>query len=302
MRIQINVRYFASFILALLVLSGCRESAALRRTSVNENRPPTFAQQDQEKITTLDSILTKEPSLSYQGYTVTKQNKRVRLEGIDTEVSYAVLKRGDRVVAKFDGLYHPAGNTTQFGLFPFLGGETKQLVVEQAIPRNWHHWVVSLSPDVSVIFDSGDYGVDGELRPIDVNNDRVYEFSKTLVAFYAFENLPSSESPFIDILFKYDETAGKYLPANHIFQEWALKGIDDEIRDVHSDEEKKYLSKVLTILLRYIYAGREQEGWVFYDKEYRLANKGEVRSRIAEILSNEPVYKFIYQKTQNTKQ
>lgn len=231
-----------------------------------------------------------------------KLHKTVNVEGIKTEVSYAVLKKGERVVANFDGLYHPAGNTTKFGLFSFLGGEPKQLAVEQAIPRNWRHWIVSLSTDVQVIFDSGDFGVDGELLPMDVNNDGIYEFSKTLTAFYGFENLPSSESPLMDILFKYDEKARKYLPANHIFQDHALKGIEDEIRNVHSNDEKEYLSNVLRIVLRYVYAGREQEGWDFYDKEYQLSNKGQVRSKVMAKLGTEPVYKFIYGKMQVTKQ
>ncbi|MGH9967425.1 MAG: hypothetical protein ACREBG_06280 [Pyrinomonadaceae bacterium] len=297
-----NLGYLASLFLLLLLLPSCRESAALRPTSVPENRPPASAQQNLENTKTVENIFTKETSLSYQGYTVTKLHKTVNVEGIKTEVSYAVLKKGEGVVANFDGLYHPAGNTTEFGVFPFLGGEPKQIVVEQAIPRNWRHWIVSLSPDVHVIFDSGDYGVDGELLPIDVNSDGVYEFSKTVTAFYGFENLPSSEAPLIDMLFKFDDKAKKYLPANHIFQDHALKGIEDEIRNVDSNDGKKDLSHVLRIVLRYVYAGKEQAGWAFYDKECELPNKDQIRSKVLAKLGNEPVYKFIYGKPQVTKQ
>ena len=294
-----NLGYLASLFLLLLLLPSCRESAALHPTSVPENRPPASAQQNLENTKAVENIFTKEASLSYQGYTVTRLHKTVNIEGIKTEVSYAVLKKGARVVATFDGLYHPAGNTTEFGVFSFLGGKPKQIVVEQAIPRNWRHWIVSLSPEVQVIFDSGDYGVDGELLPIDVNSDGVYEFSKMVTAFYGFENLPSSEAPLIDMLFKFDEKARKYLPANHIFQDHALKGIEEEIRSVDSDAGKKELSNVLHIVLRYVYAGKEQEGWAFYDKEYQPPNKGQVRSKVLERLGNEPVYKFIYGKSRS---
>ena len=293
-----NLRYLASLFLLVVWLLGCRESAAVRRGGVPDP-PPASAPQALENTKTVGIVFSKETSLSYQGYTATKLQKTVNVEGIKTVVSYAVLKKGEHAVANFDGLYHPAGNTTQFGLFSFLGREPKQLVVEQAIPRNWRHWIVTLSTDAQVIFDSADFGVDGELLAFDVNNDGIYEFSKTLTAFYTFENLPSSEAPLIDILFKYDENAGKYLPANHVFQDRALKGIEDEIRNVHSNDERKFLSNVLRIVFRYVYAGKEQEGWAFYDNAYQLPNKSNVRSKVLDRLGNEPVYNFIYAKSQN---
>jgi hypothetical protein len=239
-------------------------------------------------------MFTKETSLSYQGYTVTKLHKTVNVEGIKTEVSYAVLKNGERVVANFDGLYHPMGNATQFGLFPFLGGETKQIIVEQSIPRNWSHWIVNLVPDSHVIFDSRKWAVDGELTPVDVNQDGLFEFTKVLTTFYDFDKLPTSESPLIDIVFMYDRDAKEYIPASRTFQEYALKGIEDEVRSLQRNNEQTYLSGVVHIVLRYIYAGKRDEGWSFYDRENNLANKDLIKSDILNKLRNEPVYKFIY--------
>jgi hypothetical protein len=247
-----------------------------------------------ENTKAVENLFTKEASLSYQGFTVTKLQKTVFIEGIKTEVSYAVLKKGNKVVANFDGLYHPMGNATQFGLFPFLGGEGKQLIVEQSIPRNWSHWIVSLVPDSQVIFDSRKWSVDRELTPVDVNQDGVFEFTKVLTTFYDFEKLPSSESPLIDVLFMYDANAREYVPSSRTFQEYALNGIDDEIKLIHQNNEQSYLSAVVRIVLRYIYAGKRDEGWAFYDSEYKLANKDLIKSNILDKLRNEPVYKFIY--------
>jgi hypothetical protein len=289
-----NLRYLASLFLLLLWLPSCRESAALRPTGVSENRQPASAQQNLENTKAVENIFTKETSLSYQGFTVTKLQKTVNVEGIKTEVSYAVLKKGEKVVANFDGLYHPMGNATQFGLFPFLGGEAKQLIVEQSIPRNWSHWIVNLVPDSQVMFDSRKWAVDGELTPIDVNQDGIFEFTKMLTTFYDFEKLPSSESPLIDVLFIYDANAREYVPSSRTFQEYALKGIDDEIRLIQHNNEQSYLSAAVRIVLRYIYAGKRDEGWSFYDREYKLANKNLVKSNVLDKLRNEPVYKFIY--------
>jgi hypothetical protein len=247
-----------------------------------------------ENTKTIENIFTKDTSLSYQGYTVSKLLKTVNVEGIKTEVSYAVLMKDEKVVGNFDGLYHPMGNATQFGLFPFIGGETKQIIVEQSIPRNWSHWIVNLVPDSHVIFDSRKWAVDGELTPVDLNQDGIFEFTKVLTTFYDFDKLPTSDSPLIDIIFMYDKDAKEYVPANRTFQKYALNGIEDEERSLEENKEKSYLSGVVHIVLRYIYAGKRDEGWAFYDRQYKLANKDLIKSDILNKLRNEPVYKFIY--------
>lgn len=289
-----NLRYLASLFLLLLWLPSCRESAASGPTVVSENRQSVSAQQNLENTKAIENIFTKETSLSYQGFTVTKLQKTVNIEGIKTKVSYAVLKKDEKVVANFDGLYHPMGNATQFGLFPFLGGEAKQLVVEQSIPRNWSHWIVNLVPDSHVMFDSRKWAVDGKLTPVDVNKDGIFEFTETLTTFHDFQRLPSSESPLIDVLFVYDANAREYVPSGRVFQEYALKGIDDEISLLQHNNEPGYLSAVVRIVLRYIYAGKRDEGWSFYEREYKLANKNLIKSNILDKLRNEPVYNFIY--------
>jgi hypothetical protein len=53
----------------------------------------------------------------------------------------------------------------------------------------------------------------------------------------------------------------------------------------------KPLAVRLEIFLRYVYAGRESDGWSFFDKTYNLTDKQKV---IKRILEREPVYRFIY--------
>lgn len=115
--------------------------------------------------------------------------------------------------------------------------------MEQSIPRNWTHWIVNFVPDSHVIFDSRKWALDGELTLVDVNQDGIFEFTKILTTFYDFDKLPTSESPLIDILFMYDNSAKEYIPAGRTFQDYALKGIGDEVRSVQRGNEA---SRVLT--------------------------------------------------------
>lgn len=296
-----DFRCLPGLLLLIFLFTSCQESTALRAPREPEQPPPARPQQQPQHTEKIENIFTHKALLSYQGYTVTKLRKKVNIEGIKTEVSYAVLRKEERVVAVFDGLYHPMGNTTEFGLFSLIGGETKQFIVEQAIPRNWSHWIIKLVPDFKGIFDSRRWKVDGELTLVDVNQDGVFEIRKLLTTFYDFHKLPTSEAPLIDLLFTYDSNTEQYIPANQIFQDYALKGIEDEVRSLQPNDERKYLSSVIHIVLRYIYAGKREEGWSFYDKEYNLANKNLVKSDVLNRLRSEPVYKFLYDRDRRAK-
>lgn len=89
-------------------------------------------------------------------------------------------------------------------------------------------------------------------RRRDVKDGR-YEILQEVTAFYAFDNFSSAETPLPLVVFEHDKKAGKYLPANHLFQEYALKGIASEIGNLSSDEGG-YLSKRLDLALQYIHA------------------------------------------------
>ncbi len=282
----------------LLALSGCETHSAVSQSpSVSEPQPSPSVSQPVDSSERIENIYSESDSLSYAGYEIVKLNKRVRLEhtrGL-TEVSYAILRRNGRTLATFDGVYSGFGNASDFGLVSLLGGETKQLVVSQTIPRGGRHWVVSLSPDFRILFDSGDYGVGREeIGIVDIDRDGVYEISQVMTAFYGFENLSSAATPLPEIIFRYDERARRYLPANRHFQDYSLRGIEQEVANLNGREGDEYLSGVLDIVLRYIYAGKEHEAWLFFDRQDRLQNKEELRARIRTVLRNEPVHRFVY--------
>ena len=95
------------------------------------------------------------------------------------------------------------------------------------------------------------------------------------------------------IIFKYDAEKQKYLPANPLFENHVQQEVDDlRYKDTLNEFDQR--AAVLEQLLNYVYAGKEDEAWKFYEKTYKLDDKEEIRRRVKTILRSQPVYKFIY--------
>lgn len=247
--------------------------------------------------------------LAYSSYLVKRLYKMVkvsdgdetsgRAKSVDIEVSYAKLTHKGKVVANFDnGLYHPTGNSTSFGLSSLLGTQTKQLVVSQSIHRGGDHWIVGMDPSARVIFNSSEWGVSGEnLRAVDVDYDGIDEILAEVPAFYELQDkLAVSEIPLPEVIFKYDVKARKYLPANLLHTDYLLRDInpaDPRVRKP-KDDNFNHLAGVLDVTLQLIYAGNEKEGWAFYDNSYQLTDKEQIKARLQADLKSDRVYDFIY--------
>lgn len=284
------------------IVTACNFPVTPQSASNSHSAHP-LPQQAENCPEQLDSIFVKNNSLSYNGFNVAKLKKKVllkypsekNLNPESVEVSYAVLKRNGKEITNFDGVYFGAGNATDFGLFPFLGGAMKQLAVSQTTPRTGRHWVSDISLDGRIIFDSSDWGVGGEdFSIIDIDKDGIYEISLPITEFYIFEGMSMAETPLPEIIFKFDKKPRKYFPANPSFQEYTLKGVDDEIKQLDPNDDVTYLSKRLSIVLRFVYAGRETEAWSFFDKVYERPDKEKLRVKIESVLKNDKVYRYIY--------
>lgn len=248
----------------------------------------------------LESTYTKDGAFSYLGYEVVKRTRKVKLyENHVVELSYAVLKKDGKIIAKFDSDSEQAINEVRFGLFPFLGRKTKQLIVEQTAPKDWRYWIVSLSPKFEVVYDSGKYGAVYDLRAVDINHDGIYELVQNLGTFWYFHALNNTNSPLPEIIFKYNASERKYIPANPDFQAIVLKDIEQRIskaREINLRKDDPFYksnisSAVLDVLLHYIYAGKEREAWSFYNEEYDLPDKEALKSEIKEALKKDATYK-----------
>jgi hypothetical protein len=278
-------------------------SASAQTVSLDNANKPAQSKSFDNSILYFDDVYTNDDNLAYGAYQVEKRSKMLWLKEAETnaEVTYVILKRNGKTAATFEGIHYPLGNDARYGLFPVLGQETKQLIIEQEAHRAWHHWVVNLSPNPKVIYDSGDYPVGHSLRAIDIDRDGKYELIQSLLSFWFWGRFSNVDSPFIEIIFVYNPVLQKYIPANSQFQEFALRNIEDKIRrakEIKADsslpgQDNGKLGAVLEVVLTYLFAGKEQEAWAFYESEYNLQDKEEMKVEVKKALSKNVVYKAL---------
>lgn len=302
MQTRKHILLLSLFIIAAFSVS-CHRAAISQTTEPVTQASPSPTTQATEPEQLIDILAEYTEGLIHHGYEVRTLRKKVKYEYEGqhgehvsnwTDVSYAVVKRNGKVVAKFDGLDHPVGSTTVFGLFDLLGDKSELLIVSATAPRNGRHWVGSLHPEFRVLFDSDEYGVGREeFYVIDLDKDGIHEISLPVTAFYNMQDkMYIAEIPLPEIVFKYDANKKKYFPANAYYVDYALRGLDDEKRRLN--DEDNYLSRRLRILLKYIYAGKEAEGWAFFDDVYHRPDKQEIRLRIQSVLNGQQTYQYLH--------
>ena len=253
---------------------------------------------------TLERVFIKGSRLTYGGYVVT------RVVDEQSGESRAVITRGGRELVRLtDGA--PRDYATRVGLFPFLGGKGKQLVVEQytggAHCCNVYR-VYELGAELRALFDGDEFGVEElgeEMNVVDIDRDGRYEFTLTVMAFDYFMTSHAG-SVFPTAVFAYDERAGRYVPSNKKFSAYLLRGVARDVQRVKAlnrrltKEERatgfhgEQFSAALDVLLKYVYAGEEEKGWAFFDANYVLGDKAEVEAGVKAKLLESAVYRATY--------
>lgn len=244
-----------------------------------------------------------------QGYTIERRLRKVPLESghdgskmIWIDMQYIRLSKDNRVIKTFDaGLYFGAGNSADFGFFPFLNNGSEQLFVSQDIYRGGNQWVASLVPRFKVIFDGDDWAVGREawdLEAADLDRDGSYEIIAPTCIFYGFANLSPAGTPLTRIVFKYSKNSGRYLPANPLFSDYLLARAERMKTQIRSTgdpiENQNHMSDILNVTLDYVFAGRQTEAWTFFDQAYKLPDKTKMKKEVQAKLSRSPVYRYIY--------
>lgn len=254
------------------------------------------------------SLFVAADSVSFEGYEIVRLHKTVYDKETRSNIplSYAVLKSGGKEIMKFEGTYSGVGNETNFGFASLLGGDTKQLIVSQTIPRNGRHWVIDLGSEAAIVFDSQDWGLGQEdVCAHDFEGDGIVELSLMIERFCEIGAMSIAECPLVGVVFKYDSAARKYMPDREALSH-LLDGISEDATNIDSAEQPSqsekgsYLAKRLDIFLRYVYGGQEREAWSFFDKSYELQDKTEIERKIRVILEQEPIYRFLYGKKART--
>ena len=253
----------------------------------------------------LEDIYAKGNKISYHGYDVTRAVNERR------EVSTATISKGGRVLVRFsDG--GPSPSFTNVALFSLLGGDSKQLIINQY--SGGAHCCTTIriydleGPRPKPLYDNLRYDVDFSPVLVDIDHDGVYEFTQPVMAFDYFDRLSHASSPFPQMAFRYDKSAGKYVPAGREYADYLLSDVgkySDDVKKLsreltstrYQEDAGDYLGAVLQVVLQYIYVGREQEGWDFYDREYRLDDKALMKTKVKGVLRKSVVYNSIYRGT-----
>jgi hypothetical protein len=279
-------------------ISRVDSGANATRSADNETYIPD---QFGERIGEFIKEYTNEDHLSIMDYEVTKKKRLKKVDGQRaTEIEYATLRQRQKVVAKFDSELDGL-TKVRFGVFSFLNQNEKQLVVEQTSSKFWRYWIVSLRPTVRILYDSGKYDIVYELRVADFDRDGYFEIIQNVGTFWYFDSLDNLYSPRPEIISKYDNSTGRYEPANPYFSEVTLKDVTERINKTHEAIERKddlaynlhIRSAVLDVVIRHLYSGKAKEGWDFYNQNYKIEDREALRSEIIARMRKDKLYREI---------
>jgi hypothetical protein len=194
--------------------------------------------------------------------------------------------------------------------FPLLGGEKKQIVIEEFTGELFcctYNYVLKADTGLDVLYSSTQYPVGFGLSPEDLNNDGVYELVTTLTRFDNFFNLPHEHSPATKVVFRYDAKLGRYVVGNREFPEVLVADAEHEksyVDELQAERKggaaptgewrSKYTGAVLNVALGYIYAGRQQDGWVYLVGKYDLDDREVLVANLRYYLLRCPIFRSIY--------
>lgn len=326
-----NFRLTFSLSLLLLAASGCGVSSTSSSAQSNPSQTPSAQTQVSSSPTPefpepisfeeIEGVFVEGGGLegarmSFNGYELTTRERTVHIRdeghGFDVEQSDVIIMRSGRIVRRFEGMMYPLGVATRFGLYSFLGGEAKQIVIEQAINRDEYYRILDVAGDAPrVIYEGGGY-----ISVVDLDGDGTLEIVAPINTLSFFHNLNNTNSPVSTAVFRYDERARRYNLANRRFSRFIMRDMErnlrvveekrptgDELRELALPDgetnfdirQPDYVGAVLSVLTDYVYAGREAEGWTFFDREFHnLRNKEAFRAGIREHFARDPIYIELY--------
>lgn len=255
------------------------------------------------------SSVQKEPFLQNQ---VCTTNDQLKYEGYEvwrkyddkTKISRVTIQKGARVLAiHSDGQGIEMKEASCFGLYPVLGGKTKQLVVVQTTGGAhccFLYRIYDLRPKFRLIFDSAKYPIgDGfdELEFKDIDGDGIHEFTQRDMTFHYWEGLSYVSSPEPEVVFQYNRRARRFHLASKRFSAYLLKDIEKQIKDQDANDPDLDWATV-DITLRYIFAGKQELGWKFYDKQFGIkpGEPDKMKTKIKNALRRDVLYRLTYER------
>jgi hypothetical protein len=274
---------------------------------------------------TLEKAFITEDSFSYKGYLIRRVFEKSKEDTVDE--SRIDVMHGNKRLATMSGCCYK--ESAQYAVVSLLGKGSKQLVVE-TYAGGGHcctsYDVYDLTIPLHKLFgdDYSNEDVGYSMRLIDIDKDGKMEFVQSIMNFDYFWN-SHARSVFPEVVFAYDAAARKYLPTNRRFTSYLLRDINEKKRlvdklnaDAQSlsriiggrrsaktleDEwlSEDYFNSTVDVTLTYIYAGQRDEGWTYFDQNYRLQDKQQLRIAILDTLRDSDIYNFIYRKRRHAR-
>jgi len=246
----------------------------------------------------LEASFVQDKKIAYKGYLISSSYDP------HTRIAFATIKLRGKFLARMKQTDNFL-NSTQMALVSLLGKGTKQVIIEQSTLGNkccFYYRIYDLFPRFRLIFASERYPV-GHDRPeiVDLDKDGIAELVMDDLIITFAEWLAFISSPRPTVIFKYEKRAARYLPANRKFAGHILRGVEEDFakvkemnRDIEGASSEGYLMHFLEVFSRLVYAGRARKAWAFYDKQYKLRDKGVFRTEIKRWLIKDPVFRSIY--------
>lgn len=257
----------------------------------------------------LDKVWANDRGLFYKGYGIKKTCVTNNVEYRNLDCKLKITKNGKTLEA-FTADYI-LENWLQFGLFNFLGGRDKQLIVHTysgGAHCCYDYMIYDLSPGFRKIYDSRKYDaandIGNELFPEDMDGDGVYEFRRDVMAYDSF-HASHADSVFPPAIFEYDPKKRQFDFARRRFSsyfkseilqsqrwlEWGRQTCKNESPDSCKLTERWF---VRAKFLNLIYGGRQTEGWKYFEENYIFEDKESYRKDIKDAFRDDVTYRSIY--------
>ena len=255
----------------------------------------------------VDDLLSKQDKLTYRDCVLTRSVLPADKEH-DLGQLVSVLKcKGKEIRSIRSDLTEFNKDTAalwnRFGLVPLLGGaDDKQIIMMEysgGAHCCWGYWVYALGPEPIEIYSTEKWGLGDPMGYADMDRDGVLEISQEVMTFDYFDRCSHATSSLPLVVFKYDKNRREYLPANEAFAGELLNNTDALIAALKrpatekDDEGGAFLGAVLGIVLPYVYAGREKDGWRIFERIYGLPDQAEMEAKIKAALADDAVYRYL---------
>lgn len=288
--------------LSFLFFLGCaKPPAPVDTTSATTPTPvvvPPIPPPD--KTVALSTHYAKEGKLAFNGYVATRE--AIKIEG--RNYYQLTIRRNGQVVRVLDR----QSTTLEFGLFEFVKGRRPFLFVE-SFSGGANCCAVLSVYDIGTGFKSVFFDASKSIAVTDVDGDGTFEISLAYIGFDYYDCFTNLNSPRPAIVYGFNPEKGRFGVASHRFPEFTLSGIEnlkaeaDEIGKAIRDPKANrnaargncdFLAKVLEILLIYVFSGRRDEGWAYYNRVYTLSDREEMRAKIEKRIKADDDYRAIY--------